>query len=217
MKTVLLVLLATSSPLLADSLEMGSVYFDSRSTLSEVVALAAKKDNAGILQLIQSGHVVTLPAEIDVEVLSSGSDPESPAEFRFLTDPTTYWTLTKFIAKSPTAPIPSPTPSATPSDFPTPTPTSTPTPTPTPSVHRAHPHLRNPADNPPDAPPPLEKDKHGPRLWHLVGGTWKWYYPKNSSELPRRHHTTVRRAEPVEPVQVEGAIPVSPLYRDTLP
>ncbi|MBV8376770.1 MAG: hypothetical protein JO279_07170 [Verrucomicrobia bacterium] len=216
MKTAFLLFLAATGPLLADTLEKGSVYFDSRSTLKEVVDLSAKKDAPGILQLMQSGHVITLPAEIDIEVLSSGNDPDSPAEFRFLTGPTTYWTLTKFIAKEPTAPIPGPTPSPSPAVLSTPGPHPTPTPALTPSLHHPRPRPGISPDNAPGAPPGRKKIEHGPRVWHLVDGTWKWYYPQNASEF-RRHHLAVKRAEPVEPKKDVGPIPEAPLYRNTLP
>ncbi len=54
---------------------------------------------------------------MDIVVLTSGSTPESPAEFRFLNGPTTYWTLTHnvtHIAKIVPTPIPVSTPAAAP-------------------------------------------------------------------------------------------------------
>jgi hypothetical protein len=78
-------LFITSVPVFADTLLVGSVYFDSEQTLKEVINLSAQHDNEGIAKLIQSGHISDQTREEkDIVVLISGSTPESPAEFRFL-------------------------------------------------------------------------------------------------------------------------------------
>ncbi len=124
-------LFITSEPVYADTLVVGSMYFDSEQTLKEVINLSAQHDNEGIAKLIQDGHISDLTREEkDIVVLISGSTPESPAEFRFLNGPTTFWTLTKNVttlAKSIPTPTPLPTPLPTPEL--TPLPTEPPTPT----------------------------------------------------------------------------------------
>src|SRR5580704_2972450 len=128
-------LFITSVPVFADTLLVGSVYFDSEQTLKEVINLSAQHDNEGIAKLIQSGHISDLTREEkDIVVLISGSTPESPAEFRFLNGPTTFWTLTKnvtnFAKPIPTSTVvPTPTPTPVPTPTPTPVPTESPTPT----------------------------------------------------------------------------------------
>src|ERR1700736_4818763 len=84
-KSLFIPLFITSVPVFADTLVVGSVYFDSIQTLNEVIKLSAQHDNEGIAKLINNGHVSNQTGEeIDVVVLTSGSTPESPAEFRFL-------------------------------------------------------------------------------------------------------------------------------------
>jgi hypothetical protein len=173
-KFCLLTLFATSAPLFADTLLSGSVYFDSQKTLEEVVKLSAAKDNEGILKLINSGHVSQqTEATKDIVVLTTGLTSESPAEFRFTRDPTTYWTLTKFVAReavvepTPTpAPEQSPTPAKTTERASTPAPAETPERASTPARrrHRRESENNNPAD-----------DDNGQRIWHKVDGQWKWY------------------------------------------
>src|SRR5260370_39120064 len=95
-RSLFIALFITSIPVFADTLVVGSMYFDSEQTLKEVINLSAQHDNEGIAKLIQNGHISDLTREEkDIVVLISGSTPESPAEFRFLNGPTTYWTLTK--------------------------------------------------------------------------------------------------------------------------
>jgi hypothetical protein len=173
-KFCLLTLFATSAPLFADTLLSGSVYFDSQKTLEEVVKLSAAKDNEGILKLINSGHVSQqTEATKDIVVLTTGLTSESPAEFRFTRDPTTYWTLTKFVTReavvepTPTpAPEQSPTPAKTTERASTPAPAETPERASTPARrrHRRESENNNPAD-----------DDNGQRIWHKVDGQWKWY------------------------------------------
>src|SRR6201993_3080070 len=95
-KSLFVALFMTSAPVFADTLVVGSVYFDSLQTLNEVIKLSAQHDNEGIAKLIANGHVSNqTAAEMDIVALITGSSPEDPAEFRFLNGPTTYWTLTK--------------------------------------------------------------------------------------------------------------------------
>jgi len=152
------------------------VYFDSEQTLKEVINLSAQHDNEGIAKLIQNGHISDqIREEKDIVVLISGSTPESPAEFRFLNGPTTYWTMTKSVAnlaKPIPTPTPLPTPTSTPVPTPTPAPTESPTPTPTSEHHRRQHESNAPFD-----------DDNGQRIWHQVDGKWKWY-PANRHPLP---------------------------------
>jgi hypothetical protein len=167
---VIIALFITSTPVFADTLVAGSVYFDSEQTLKEVINLSAQHDNEGIAKLIKNGHISDRTREEqDIVVLISGSTPESPAEFRFLNGPTTYWTLTKNVTNF-AKPIPTPTP------LPTPTPESTPLPTesPTPSSKQ---HNRQNENNAPF------DDDNGKRIWHQVDGKWKWY-PANKRQVP---------------------------------
>jgi hypothetical protein len=151
-------LFATRIPVLADTLVSGSVYFDSQKTLEEVVKLSADKDNESILKLINNGHVSRqTDTDKDIVVIASGLTPESPAEFRFLSGPTTYWTLTKFINKS-----------------------VEPTPTPTPERSLSLTAQRKDGESESDAP---SDDDNGRRIWHKVGGKWKWY-PANKRSVP---------------------------------
>ncbi len=167
-KICLVMFVATSLPVFADTLVSGSVYFDSQITLEEVVQLSAKKDNESILKLIKNGHVSQqIDPDKDIVVLTTGLTPESPAEFRFLSGPTTYWTLTKFIAKSVEA---------------------TPAPTPTPERLPSPAAKQTPTESESDAP--LDDD-NGHRIWHKVDGKWKWH-PAN------KHHLPVKRAVPPE-------------------
>ena len=77
-------LFITSVPVFAETLVVGSIYFDSEQTLKEVINLSAQHDNEGIAKLIQNGHISDLTREEkDIVVLISGSTPESPTEFFF--------------------------------------------------------------------------------------------------------------------------------------
>jgi hypothetical protein len=180
--SIFVALFITSVPVLADTLVVGSIYFDSEQTLKEVINVSAQHDNEGIAKLIQNGHISDQTREEkDIVVLISGSTPESPAEFRFLNGPTTYWTMTKNVAnlaKPIPTPTPLPTPTSTPVPTPTPAPTESPTPTPTSEHHRRQHESNAPFD-----------DDNGQRIWHQVDGKWKWY-PAN------KHHVRVKKALP---------------------
>jgi hypothetical protein len=177
-KSLFIALSITSVPVFADTLVVGSVYFDSLQTLKEVIKLSAAHDNQGIAKLIENGHISNQTGEeMDIVVLISGSKAESPAEFRFLNGPTTYWTLTRNVtnvAKPIATSTPVPTPTATPE--PTPVPSESPTPT---SKQNYRQHESN---------APFDDD-NGKRIWHQVDGKWKWY-PAN------KHHAPVKKGLP---------------------
>ena len=151
-----------SVPVFADTLVSGSVYFDSQETLEEVVKLSAAKDNESILRLINSGHVSQqTDSNKDIVILTNGLTSESPAEFRFLSGPTTYWTLTKFVTKEAAV---EPTPTPAPEEFPAAS--ATPESSPASSEKRRE---RDSGNNDPS------DDDNGQRIWHKVDGRWKWY------------------------------------------
>ena len=151
-----------SGSVFADTLVSGSIYFDSQETLKEVVKLSAAKDNESILKLINDGHVSQqTDTNKDIVVLTIGLTSDSPAEFRFVSEPATYWTLTKFVSKEA---VSEPTPTSTPEQTATPAATPEEMATPTEKRHRREPENNNPLD-----------DDHGRRIWHKVDGRWKWY------------------------------------------
>jgi len=82
----------------ADTLVKGSIYFDSENTMRETLKLSADRDNEGISRLIISEHISqrTL-ADMEIVVIFAGSRPEDPAEFRFSSSPTAYWTFTRCV------------------------------------------------------------------------------------------------------------------------
>src|ERR1700693_3638038 len=167
---VIIALFITSTPVFADTLVVDSVYFDSEQTLKEVINLSAQHDNEGIAKLIQNGHISDQTREErDIVVLVSGSTPESPAEFRFLNGPTTYWTMTKYVANL-AKPIPTPTPLPTPTPEPTPLPTESPAP------------ISKQLNRQQESNAPFHDD-NGKRIWHQVDGKWKWY-PANNRHVP---------------------------------
>jgi len=183
-KSLFIALFITSVPVLADTLVAGSVYFDSLQTLDEVIKLSAHRDNEGIAKLIADRHVSKQTAAgMDIVVLTSGATPEDPAEFHFLNDPSTYWTLTRNVTNS-ISPIPTSAlaPTSSPTQEPTPLPAESPTPTPK-HIQRRH-----------ESNAPFDDD-NGQRIWHQVDGKWKWY-------LASKHHVLVKRALPVDAAPV---------------
>ena len=195
-KFLFIALFITSVSVFADTLVVGSVYFDSLQTLNEVNKLSAQHDNGGIAKLTENGHVSNQTgADMDIVVLLSGSTPEDPAEFRFLNGPTTYWTLTRNVADlsrpiAVSTPVPTPTPgpiavsTPVPTPTPTPKPKSTPVPAESPTPTAKHKQRQHQSDAPFD-------DDNGKRIWHQVDGKWKWY-------SANRHRVPVKRALPAD-------------------
>jgi hypothetical protein len=138
--------------------------------------LLAQHDNDAIAKLInRNGHVRNqTAADTNIIVLATGSTPESPAQFRFVNDTRTYWTLTKYVANV-TGAISNSTPAPTP----------TPVPNESPTTH----HTRLQESNSPF------DDDNGQRIWHQVDGKWKWY-PAS------KHHVSVKRALPPDNTSV---------------
>jgi hypothetical protein len=193
-KSLFIAFFVTSAPVFADTLVGGSVYFDSAQTLQEVIKLSEQRDNQGIAKLIENGHISSQTGDnVDIVVLISGSTPQSPAEFRFLNEPTTYWTLTKNVTSvARSVPTSTPVPTATPAESPKAAespkvaesatvaepPKVAESPAPTSQQHRRQHESNNPFD-----------DDNGRRIWHQVDGKWKWY-PAN------KRHVTVKKALP---------------------
>jgi hypothetical protein len=174
MKFWLSALFAAPAPLLADTLLSGSVYFDSQKTLEEVIKLSAAKDNASILKLITNGQVSQQTESTnDIIILTTGPSSESPAEFRFKSEPTIYWTLTKFVSREAVAEV---TPTPVPEESPTPAATPKRAAEPAEKRHFGESQKNDPLD-----------DDNGRRVWHKVDGRWKWY---------PAHRKPVRKALP---------------------
>jgi hypothetical protein len=167
--SLFILLFITSATGFAETLVVGSVYFDSEQTLNEVINLSSQHDNEGIAQLIKNGHISDRTRQDqDIVLLLNASTPESPTEFRFLNGPTTFWTLAKNVTAKPistTTPLPTPTP--TPESTPLPTEFSKPS-----SQHHNQQHENNAR---------LVDDK-GRRISHQVDGKWK-RYPANSRHV----------------------------------
>src|ERR1700736_2979247 len=194
--SVIIALFIKSTSVFAATLLAGSVYFDSEQTLKEVINLSEQHDNEGIAKLIRNGHVSNQTgAQTDIAVLMSGSTPESPAEFRFLNEPTTYWTLTRFVNKEAVVePTPTPMPEQPTTLTATPEPIATSAARPermtrsTEKRHRRESQNNDPTDN-----------DHGQRIWHKVDGKWKWY---------PAHRKPVREVLPSD--QAPPALPAKP-------
>jgi hypothetical protein len=155
-----------SAPVFAETLVVGSVYFDSEQTLNDVINLSSKHDNEGIANLIKNGHISDRTQEAqDIVVLTNASTPESPTEFRFVNGTTTFWTLAKNVTNL-AEPLP------TPISLPTPTTESTPLPaessTPSSQQHTQQNEKNSRLD-----------DDSGKRIWHQVNGKWKWHSANN--------------------------------------
>jgi hypothetical protein len=169
-KSLFLALFIMSAPAFADTLIVGSVYFDSEQAFNEVINLSSQHDNEGIAELIKNGHISSQTRENqDIVVLSSASTPDSLIEFRFLNGPTTFWVLAKNVTNLPKS-LPTPTPA--PLSPPTPTPESAPPPaeTLTPSSKQ---HNRQRVNNARIA------DDNDKLTWHQVDGKLKWHPATN--------------------------------------
>ena len=186
-KFLFIVSFITSVPVFADTLLVGSVYFDSLQTLSEVNKLSAQRDNDGIAKLAENGHIrPQIATDMDIVVLLSGTTPEDPAEFRFLDGPTTYWTLTKNVANlskpiAVSTPIPEHITAATPRPTATPKLESAPAPTESPTATSKHYQRQHESNAPVD-------DDNGRRIWHKVDGKWRWY-------LANKHPSPVKKVQ----------------------
>lgn len=82
-----------------ETLIAGAIYFDSENTLLEVQQLIDSRDQDHLARLFTGKHISEkVPSDLDIIVLHSGSVPEAPAEFRFVNNPTTYWTYSKYVS-----------------------------------------------------------------------------------------------------------------------
>ncbi|MBV9274589.1 MAG: hypothetical protein JO333_11895, partial [Verrucomicrobia bacterium] len=170
----------------------GAVYYDSQNTFRDVVAFTLLKDDDSINHLIKIGHISTpTEEEQNVVVYYAGSESDSPAEFAFLTGPTTYWTFAKYLSNSPKASAtasPSPVPEIS-ETTPTasPLPEATPEASPSPSWHFV---IGMPGESSRSVLVPQKRVRRrseedngaesngGRKIWHLVNGQKKWYYEK---------------------------------------
>jgi hypothetical protein len=214
-RTLFLALLITSAPAFADTLIVGSVYFDSEETFNEVISLSLQHDNEGIAKLIENGHISDPTQEDrDIVVLTNSPTPDSPTEFRFLNGPTTFWTLANNITNLP-KPLPTatPAPRSTPAPLSTPSPLSTPTPQPTPESTplttktlppSSQQHNRQRVNN------TRFDDDHDKRIWRQVDGKWKWYPATNGhvtswSDATPPIHPANPRVSPSRPATLRAS------------
>jgi hypothetical protein len=68
-KSLFIALFITSGPVFADTLVVGTVYFDSAQILQEVIKLSAQGDNDGIAKLIENGHI-SKPTEDEIDIVT---------------------------------------------------------------------------------------------------------------------------------------------------
>lgn len=149
--------MATAQALLA-----GSEYYDSFTTLAQVVILNAAHNEAGLDYLRGRGHIASpIPIARPVIIIARGREPESGCEFRFPESEALFWTFarnvattTELLAPMVAAPLTSSSPALIPKD-PTPTPTLTP-------VEKKKTRKK-----------PTTKERSGIE-WHMVDGQWKW-------------------------------------------
>src|SRR5260221_4188051 len=100
-----------ATPGLSETLLSGATYFDSENTLLEVQQLIKEENQDGLVRLFQGNHIsAKLAQNLDIILLRSGLDPESPAEFRLANNPTAYWTFSKSISNDVKTTAASPTP-----------------------------------------------------------------------------------------------------------
>jgi hypothetical protein len=147
-------------PAFGDTLLRGAIYFDSEATIQKVVSFSLSSENEKIGDLIKAGKISEPTLENrEIEILTSGPDPQSPAEFRFTDEPprsAPRWTLTKYLAVAATVAAPSPSPSPSPGPSPIPEKKKTP-----PVEHREISHRYRHIYTPPFAshnrrrPPPV--------------------------------------------------------------
>jgi hypothetical protein len=209
MLKLLLFYALTVVPALSETLLSGAIYFDSKNTLIEVQDLVKSGNTNGLATLFKAHHIrdkVTQDQEIIL--LVAGPEPNSPVEFRFSTDPTTYWTYAKYVvvnaakpaatAAATPAPSLSPGPNSTlPADLPSSLAATAP---PSQAVTPAPIPVREPEKEETETHPPLIKHHHrvdddneevpeSAMVWHQVNGHWKWYnkrlHEPEKEEVPK--------------------------------
>ena len=98
-----------------ETLSAGAIYFDSENTLLEVQQLIDARDQDHLARLFTGKHISEkVPSDLQIIVLHSGSSPEAPAEFRFVNNPTTYWTYSRYVSyeNKTVSATPTPTPNS---------------------------------------------------------------------------------------------------------
>src|ERR1700756_947452 len=98
LKLLLASSLVAAAPGLGETLRSGAIYFDSENTLLEVQNLLKTGDQEGLARLFQGNHISPkVSTNTDIILLLSGPDSDSRAEFRFVNNPTTYWTFSRYV------------------------------------------------------------------------------------------------------------------------
>src|SRR5260221_2764045 len=88
-----------ATPGLSETLLSGATYFDSENTLLEVQQLIKEENQDGLVRLFQGNHIsAKLAQNLDIILLRSALDPESPPELRFANNPPTYSTFSKYVS-----------------------------------------------------------------------------------------------------------------------
>lgn len=109
---LLVVYTLLTGPVKSEILLSGAIYFDSENTLIEVKDLIKSGDTNGLAMLFKGNHISDkVPHDADIVVLVSGAEPESKTEFRFTTNPTTYWTYARYVKIGSVTPVPASLPS----------------------------------------------------------------------------------------------------------
>jgi hypothetical protein len=188
----------------------GAVYYDSGAALREATAYGMLNDRDSISEMEKIGHI-SAPTQEEVKVVLvtvTGTLPDSPAEFTFTEDPTTYWTLAKNLS------LRNPQPAQAEASA-SPSPAVSPSPADALSARAKSDReiLGMPGEEKPSPEPnrihkkrvrPKTEDKEeedgsrfGKKIWHTVDGHRRWYYEKYPSRKAKEE--TVPRATLVQP------------------
>jgi hypothetical protein len=186
----------------------GAVYYDSGAALREATAYGMLNDRDSISEMEKIGHI-SAPTKEEIKVVLvtvTGTLPESPAEFTFPEDPTTYWTLAKNLS------LRNPQPAQAEASA---SPSASPSPADALSARAKSDReiLGMPGEEKPSSEPdridkkrvrPKTEDKEeedgsrfGKKIWHTVDGHRRWYYKKYPPQKAKEE--TVPRATLVQP------------------
>jgi hypothetical protein len=194
----------------------GAVYYDSGAALREATAYGMLNDTDSISEMEKIGHI-SAPTKEEIKIVLvtvTGTLPESPAEFTFPEDPTTYWTLAKNLSLRNPQPAQAEA-SASPSASAFPSASASPSPADALSARAKSDReiLGMPGEEKPPPEPdrthrkrvrPKTEDKEaedgsrfGKKIWHTVDGHRRWYYKKYPPQKTKEE--TVPRATLVQP------------------
>jgi hypothetical protein len=199
-------LLASLSPAAQEAtLLKGAVYYDSGAALREATAYGMLNDRDSISEMEKIGHI-SAPTKEEVKVVLvtvTGTLPDSPAEFTFPEDPTTYWTLAKNLS------LRNPQPAQAEASV-SPSPSASPSPAdalsdreilgmpgeekPSPEPNRIHKKRVRPKTEDKEE---ADGSRFGKKIWHTVDGHRRWYYEKYPPQKAKEE--TVPRATLVQP------------------